>query len=68
MAVISDMNSGYTNGDSHSTSAPVGLKVIIVGGGIGGFTAAITLRQQGHDVEVSQTHHSSSQTYCPTPL
>ncbi len=33
MAALSGMNGGYTNGDRHSASAPVGLKVIIVGGG-----------------------------------
>ncbi len=62
MAALSGMNGGYTNGDRHSASAPVGLKVIIVGGGIGGFTAAIALRQQGHDVEVSPPHHSPAQS------
>lgn len=34
-----------------STNPPA-LKVIIVGGGIGGQTAAIALRQQGHHVKV----------------
>jgi len=48
------MNGGYTNRNSHhASSAPPGLKVVIAGGGIGGFTAAIALRKQGHDVEVS---------------
>lgn len=28
------------------------LKVIVVGGGIGGMAAAIALRQQGHEVKV----------------
>ena len=40
------------NGHVESTESS-GLKIIIVGGGIGGFSAAIALRQQGHDVEVS---------------
>lgn len=29
-----------------------GLKVLIIGAGIGGLSAAIALRKQGHDVEV----------------
>ena len=29
-----------------------GLRVLVVGAGIGGLTAAIALRQQGHHVEV----------------
>lgn len=35
------------------------LKVIIVGGGIGGMTAALALRQQGHHVEVGQVPATS---------
>lgn len=31
-----------------------GLKVLILGAGIGGLAAAIALRQQGHDVEVTE--------------
>jgi monoamine oxidase len=33
-------------------SPPKGLRVLIVGAGIGGLAAAIALRQQGHEVEV----------------
>jgi succinate dehydrogenase/fumarate reductase flavoprotein subunit len=61
-------NSTYTNGDIRSVSATAALKVIIVGGGIGGFSAAITLRQQGHDVEVSQTYHSLPQAHLLTSM
>lgn len=39
-----------TNGNGHASS---GLKIIIVGAGIGGLTAAIALRRQGHNVEAS---------------
>ncbi|ROW14080.1 hypothetical protein VPNG_04104 [Cytospora leucostoma] len=35
-----------------STTDPRGLRVLVAGGGIGGLTAAIALRQQGHEVEV----------------
>lgn len=32
------------------------LRVLVAGGGIGGLTAAVALRQQGHDVEVSKSN------------
>ncbi|KUI53730.1 3-hydroxybenzoate 6-hydroxylase 1 [Cytospora mali] len=34
------------------TPTPSRLRVLVAGGGIGGLTAAIALRQQGHEVEV----------------
>lgn len=46
MAVISN---GH-NGDEAATHT--GLKILVVGAGIGGLSAAIVLRQQGHHVEV----------------
>lgn len=52
MATLPELSTSHANGETQANSAPVGLKVIIAGGGIGGFTAAIALRQQGHDVEV----------------
>jgi len=42
---------------SETGSAEQGLNVLIVGGGIGGFTAAIALRQQGHRVTVRFAWH-----------
>lgn len=41
----------------HDSSNKTGLKILIVGAGIGGCTAALGLRQQGHDVEVGGCRH-----------
>jgi len=38
--------------NGNSSAMGTGLKVLIVGAGIGGLSAAIVLRQQGHHVEV----------------
>jgi cation diffusion facilitator CzcD-associated flavoprotein CzcO len=37
------------------TASPSPLKALVVGGGIGGLTAAIALRKQGYDVQVCYT-------------
>lgn len=47
------------NGEHHAVNPT--LKLIIVGAGIGGLTAAIALRQQGHEIHVGE---SGSLAYC----
>ena len=46
------MNSGVSDPPGVNGAASSGLRVTIVGGGLGGLTAAISLRQQGHRVQV----------------
>ncbi|KAL9624332.1 MAG: hypothetical protein Q9160_001579 [Pyrenula sp. 1 TL-2023] len=52
-----DSNSGTND----SLSLQQGLKVLISGAGIGGLTAAIALRQQGHDVHVFESSKLASE-------
>ncbi|KAK8217242.1 hypothetical protein M8818_001495 [Zalaria obscura] len=51
---------GHANGHSNGTSKvprapPSGIKVIVVGAGFGGLTAAIECHRQGHDVEIYES-------------
>lgn len=50
---IANGTNGHTNDGNLNGNVRSGLKVLIAGAGIGGLTAAIALRQQGHNVEVS---------------
>lgn len=47
-----------TNGTEQKT----GLKILIVGAGIGGLTAAIALRKQGHHVQIFEQSRFATET------
>lgn len=52
-----------TNGTvAHAPSEPQPLKILIVGAGIGGLTAAIALRNQGHDVQIFEQSQLATET------
>ncbi|OQE12794.1 hypothetical protein PENFLA_c062G08054 [Penicillium flavigenum] len=52
-----------TNGiASHASDETRPLKVLIVGAGIGGLTAAIALRNQGHDIQIFEKSHLATET------
>ncbi|KAF4625093.1 hypothetical protein G7Y89_g13079 [Cudoniella acicularis] len=58
MATPSKQINGYTNGNS----GPHPLRIAIVGAGIGGLTAAIILRRNGHHVSVYEQSSFASET------
>ncbi|KKK11821.1 FAD binding domain protein [Aspergillus rambellii] len=45
-----------------TTNTAVPLKILVVGGGIGGLTAAIALRKQGHDVQIFEQSRLATET------
>lgn len=46
---------------------PTSLRIAIVGAGIGGLTAAVGLRRQGHHVDVSPSSESLLKTLLKPP-
>ena len=46
----------------HAAQADDALNITVVGAGIGGFTAAIALREQGHNVTVLESSKFSNET------
>lgn len=51
-----------TNLNNMTTNTPQPLKVLIVGGGIGGLTAGLALRRQGHDVQIFEQSRLATET------
>lgn len=47
---------------SHASDEARPLKILIVGAGIGGLTAAIALRNQGHDIQIFEQSHLATET------
>jgi 2-polyprenyl-6-methoxyphenol hydroxylase-like FAD-dependent oxidoreductase len=47
---------------SHASDDARPLKILIVGAGIGGLTAAIALRNQGHDIQIFEQSHLATET------
>ena len=52
-APVNGLSNGHLeNGVGNTEKKPGSLRVVIIGAGIGGLTAAIALRRQGHEVLV----------------
>jgi len=51
--ILNGISNGHLeNGVGNTEKKPGSLRVVVVGAGIGGLTAAIALRRQGHEVVV----------------
>ena len=55
-----NMNTSAADPSSSTQHQP--LRILVVGAGIGGLTAALALRQRGHDVEVFEKSHLAEET------
>lgn len=60
---------GFTNGVAHNdtrtidnTPSDEGLRVIVIGAGIGGLTAATALRREGHHVTLLEQRSEANET------
>jgi 2-polyprenyl-6-methoxyphenol hydroxylase-like FAD-dependent oxidoreductase len=53
--MIESMSNGHTTAGVNSHPNPKYLRVVIIGAGIGGLTAALFLRNEGHHVTVVES-------------
>ncbi|KAF7529416.1 hypothetical protein G7054_g9855 [Neopestalotiopsis clavispora] len=62
---VHSATNGTTNGIAHNPLVhdyPKPLKIVIVGAGLGGLSAAIALRRQGHDIKIFEQSSFANET------